>query len=288
MSYTMKLVDFETETTIENFGTCELCMSTGELRREFFVFEVSDLEDEDTKRITVENGEWDYGDYDRILYLDNSADFAHWISKQTFEGKAPKRDYEVQSLLHKVAVAGEYEHFIRGERYRDRGFNVRDISVSIVVTPSENRDMIEDSSLADLLEDLVLESGVKEDPMSYSGMNSDVNFYKVEPYDRYSGGSGYRHRTALYIYSRSFVAENRDPIETLAKNMFDYTKMMMETEAQFQSRNGCRYDADASIYFTEDEIEYKIEIPKEAIYQYNKDGEYPDLTPRKGEKYQIY
>lgn len=50
----VKLVDYkhEVEHDVE-FGTCELCMSTGDLRYGVFVFE-----DESGERIEITNGEW--------------------------------------------------------------------------------------------------------------------------------------------------------------------------------------------------------------------------------------
>ena len=64
-----KLIDIETE-------TCEPCMGIGDLTTDNYVFE-----DENGVRITVEGGEWSWGDYFHYTYSDiNVIDFAAYIS----------------------------------------------------------------------------------------------------------------------------------------------------------------------------------------------------------------
>lgn len=75
----LKLVDVETEIYETEFGTCELCMSTGTAYEPTYVFE---KENGDT--IKVEGFSWSWGDlYD--LYIDNVIDFANYVSKKEFE-----------------------------------------------------------------------------------------------------------------------------------------------------------------------------------------------------------
>ena len=63
-----KLIDIETE-------TCEPCMSIGDLTTNHYLFE-----DENGVRITVEGGEWSWGDYFHYTYRDISViDFAAYI-----------------------------------------------------------------------------------------------------------------------------------------------------------------------------------------------------------------
>ena len=77
-----KLIDIysNTEEDVE-FGTCELCMSMGDLTTEHYVFE-----DEDGKRTTLEGGEWDWGSYSNYAYRNvNVIDFAEYISTLDIE-----------------------------------------------------------------------------------------------------------------------------------------------------------------------------------------------------------
>lgn len=60
------------------FGTCELCMSTGLLNIESFVFE--DTVSGETQ--TIENGYWSWGDYmDNLYPIENLIDFGHYIKE---------------------------------------------------------------------------------------------------------------------------------------------------------------------------------------------------------------
>ena len=77
-----KLVDIYsvTENDVE-FGTCELCMSVGDLTTDHYVFE-----DEKGKRTTLEGGEWDWGSYSHYYYREiNVIDFAEYISTLEIE-----------------------------------------------------------------------------------------------------------------------------------------------------------------------------------------------------------
>ena len=69
-----KLIDIETE-------TCEPCMGIGDLTTNHYVFE-----DENGVRITVEGGEWNWGDYFHYTYSNiNVIDFAAYISALDIE-----------------------------------------------------------------------------------------------------------------------------------------------------------------------------------------------------------
>ena len=72
-----KLIDIysNTEEDVE-FGTCELCMSMGDLTTNHYVFQ-----DEKGKTITLEGGYWGWGSYYDYTYADiNIIDFAEYIS----------------------------------------------------------------------------------------------------------------------------------------------------------------------------------------------------------------
>ncbi|MDT2842626.1 hypothetical protein [Vagococcus lutrae] len=75
----LKLVDVETEIYETEFGTCELCMSTGTAYEPTYVFE---KENGDT--VKVEGFYWDWGDLS-TLDVDNVIDFADYVSKKEFE-----------------------------------------------------------------------------------------------------------------------------------------------------------------------------------------------------------
>src|SRR5699024_10865532 len=77
----VKLVDYkhEVEHDVE-FGTCELCMSTGDLEYGVFVFE-----DESGERIEITNGEWSWGDWFDDYHIENIPRFADFFNKRNVE-----------------------------------------------------------------------------------------------------------------------------------------------------------------------------------------------------------
>lgn len=90
-----KLIDIETE-------TCEPCMSIGDLTTSHYVFE-----DENGVRITVEGGEWSWGDYYHYTYSDiNIVDFAAYISTLDIEDI----DRELCNIIH------NYEYTLKGDK----------------------------------------------------------------------------------------------------------------------------------------------------------------------------
>ena len=90
-----KLIDIETE-------TCEPCMGIGDLTTDNYVFE-----DENGVRITVEGGEWDWGDYCHYTYRDiNIVDFAAYISTLDIEDI----DRELYNIIH------DYEYTLKGDK----------------------------------------------------------------------------------------------------------------------------------------------------------------------------
>ena len=90
-----KLIDIETE-------TCEPCMGIGDLTTDNYVFE-----DENGVRITVEGGEWCWGDYCHYIYSDiNIIDFASYISTLDIEDIDREFGYIIQT----------YEKTLKGDR----------------------------------------------------------------------------------------------------------------------------------------------------------------------------
>ena len=97
-----KLIDIETETEEVEFGTCELCMSIGDLTTDHYVFE-----DENGVRITVEGGEWDWGEYYYYTHSDiNIVDFAAYVSTLDIEDI----DREFYNIIQ------NYEQALKGEQ----------------------------------------------------------------------------------------------------------------------------------------------------------------------------
>ncbi len=90
-----KLIDIETETE-------EFCMGIGDLTTNHYVFE-----DEKGVRITVEGGEWDWGDYYHYTYSDiNIVDFAAYISTLDIDDIDREFGYIIQT----------YEKTLKGDR----------------------------------------------------------------------------------------------------------------------------------------------------------------------------
>lgn len=77
----VKLVDYkhEVEHDVE-FGTCEICMSNGDLRYGVFVFE-----DELGERLEITNGEWSWGDWLDDYHIENIPRFADFFNKRNVE-----------------------------------------------------------------------------------------------------------------------------------------------------------------------------------------------------------
>lgn len=102
MTYSLKLIDFYTHSYEATFGTCDLCMGSGIHDEEHFVFETSK-----GNTIDMENGYWCWGDYFTLIYIDNTADFAHWLNSKKFDGEAPETEEELQEIIYNIV--DEYE-----------------------------------------------------------------------------------------------------------------------------------------------------------------------------------
>lgn len=74
----IKLIDVVTETYDTTFGTCELCIHTGEATEPTFHFQK-----EDGTEFEVEGYYWNWGDLSTI-YVDNIIELADFISRQTY------------------------------------------------------------------------------------------------------------------------------------------------------------------------------------------------------------
>jgi hypothetical protein len=94
----IRLIDTFNEYEEETFGTCEICMSTGLVNYTTFVFEV------DGERREIEGWRWD-GAYLDEIYIENLADFAHWLSQREF----PK-DTELETFWDLQDLTNEYNY----------------------------------------------------------------------------------------------------------------------------------------------------------------------------------
>lgn len=75
----LKLIDVRLDEDFHaDFGTCEVCMSTGYAAQPTYIFE-----DENGITHEVEGYYWSWGDYDEIN-VDNVINFADWVAKQDF------------------------------------------------------------------------------------------------------------------------------------------------------------------------------------------------------------
>lgn len=75
----LKLIDVRLDEDFHaEFGTCDLCMSTGYAAQPTYIFE-----DENGIRTEVEGYYWSWGDYDEIN-VNNVIDFAAWVAEQDF------------------------------------------------------------------------------------------------------------------------------------------------------------------------------------------------------------
>lgn len=74
----IKLVDYYSEEpkTVQ-FGTCELCFSTGTVQDGYFVFEANG------EKVTIPDFDWDWGDR-REVYVDNVIAFADFVGSGVF------------------------------------------------------------------------------------------------------------------------------------------------------------------------------------------------------------
>lgn len=100
----VKIVDLYSESEEVQFGTCELCFSTGICTFESIVFE-----DENGKQEYYELGAWSWGDYYQPYEIENIVDFAHFWNK-----------FNIKRLEDAVKYFGEiYDRYDCPECYKD-------------------------------------------------------------------------------------------------------------------------------------------------------------------------
>lgn len=82
----IKLIDIERNGYETTFGTCELCMWDGYADETTYIFDI------DGERREVEGWVWDWGDFSSI-WIENTADFAHWLNQQPFPSDYVLKSY---------------------------------------------------------------------------------------------------------------------------------------------------------------------------------------------------
>ena len=94
----IKLVDFDPGVPYETeFGTCDLCMSTGEAQDPRFKFKYEDGTTE-----WVDGSFWSWGDQ-FVVDIDNTAAFAGWLVEQDF-----KPDFRIKDYSDLDSIAQDY------------------------------------------------------------------------------------------------------------------------------------------------------------------------------------
>lgn len=209
MSYSLKLIDLKTKSYETTFGTCDLCMGTGVHTEEHMIFETSE-----GKTIDMETGFWNWGDYFYILTVDNTADFAHWLSTQEFEGDAPQDESDLQDAIRDIEDM--YNNARESEKYENMGYPIYNIELSITMNFYEELHCdgpIEDDYLFTLLD----VEGV-DDVEGYGYINSF--------WGKNKDSKEYNH--SIELYGDDFAAKNThalfDAVKELSNKSHHYTE----------------------------------------------------------------
>lgn len=101
----LKLIDHESVTKETDFGTCELCASTGEATFTTLIFKRDDGE-----VLRAETWYWSWGDLFTID-IDNVFDFAAWIKDKEFPD-----DLDITDYYSLRAVVDKYQDFLYMQR----------------------------------------------------------------------------------------------------------------------------------------------------------------------------
>jgi len=211
MSYSLKLIDLKTKSYETTFGTCDLCMGTGVHTEEHMIFETSE-----GKTIDMETGFWNWGDYFYILTVDNTADFAHWLSTQEFEGDAPQDESDLHDVIRDIEDM--YNDARESEKYESMGYPIYNIELSIEVDSYEGvyeEDPIENNFLNCILDTKGIEDVEGEGHISlFCGYNK--NDEKM-PY-------------TTQIYGEGFAAKNVNDVFLVAQNLIEETCRYTEND----------------------------------------------------------
>ena len=248
MTYKLKLIDFKTKTSMATFGTCELCMGTSELVEGVFVFETSR-----GKVIEVTNGRWDWGDYDTIVNIENTADFAHWLSQQEFEGKPPEHEWDIADNLR--SIVDSYDEHNKCQRYT-QDFEVEFYSIDFQL------EFDVDNGCEQCMPEDVREFFV-DNVASTPGVKILQGAYQP-----YSNASGCEQDKEISLWSYDYAAKDRQGFDNLVNRVYDLVKQAEDkwdltcTSISFEF-----YNKGAHKYF---------DIPQEEISYHIGSGDYPN------------
>lgn len=101
-TFKVEIVDVRREVEYGvDFGTCDLCASTGNLDYEDIKFRLVDTKGEEVTTVTMTNGEWDWGSFDTYCDLNdvNLINFMVDFNKRAFTIKIANRDIKNTELL---------------------------------------------------------------------------------------------------------------------------------------------------------------------------------------------
>lgn len=240
MSYSLKLIDLKTDSYEATFGTCELCMGTGVHIEEHMIFETSE-----GKIIDMENGFWCWGDYFTLLDVDNTADFAYWLSTQEFEGDAPQDESDMQENI--TLIGDKYGIYCRECEAKNKGYEIFDIEFFIEL--QSDVEIAQD----DILEDEYF-SGVLDidgvDELDNDGLVNSI----IYPYSYREGGGGY----TFQISGEGFTAKGKKELISLTKKLCSITRDYAE--------NRFYPIEEMELWWVEDETNKRITLNSNEVY----------------------
>lgn len=261
MTYTIKLVDFETKFYDTTFGTCDLCLSTGEHREEIFVFQVSG-----GRTIELENGYWCYGDYFTLFEIDNTADFAHWLSSQKFHGKRPENEDELGEIITRAVE--DYDLYLVDRTYREElGFYIYGIELHTSFHPDENLEEITRSQ-ADSVYHKFLHNVSEIDGAEVISVKLS-NQYRNAIMPTSGRVDADSPAWSIVFYCYELAAQNIYALEQIIYTYLDTIKKIQNAWGVIPGK--------LRIDFVEDGVDKKITIGEKEYQEFLDGGAYPEL-----------
>lgn len=100
----IKVIDAGSDPEWVEYGTCDLCFSTGVADNPWLELEYPDGQTE-----TVDIYYWDWGDYNEA-YVGNIVDFSAWLQEQDVEPKYETLEtFELMDLIYEYNSEGKHE-----------------------------------------------------------------------------------------------------------------------------------------------------------------------------------
>lgn len=250
MSYSLKLIDFKTNSYETTFGTCDLCMGTGMHTEEIFVFELPG-----GKIIEMENGFWDWGDYFDLVSIQNTADFAHWLSGEEFEGDPPADEYEMQNIIRDIE--DKYDAYLMYQKHVvERGLHVYGVDGHIEFSIGDD--------YSESLNEKEMDAEFMDAIMSVDGVNKHEIYGECDPSGRTHINERYGNMDFTLFY---LAAVDESSLIKVIEKVFDLCK-------KYEKIPGVSFDH-FGFYFFLDGDSKKIEIEKDAFDKHEGNGDYP-------------